>query len=90
MAPTRTEETGRAGPGSSAGLGCAAGKGEDGLGLSGCGLVFFLFLFHLQILFPNLFKHQTNFEFKSRFESNNQKPCTSMYATVNSYISLIN
>jgi hypothetical protein len=51
---------------------------------------FFLFLLHFQILSPNQFKQQTNFEFKPRFESNNQKQCTSMHATVNSYISLIN
>jgi hypothetical protein len=29
-------------------------------------------------------------EFKPRFELNHSKQCTSMYATVNSYISLIN
>jgi predicted Fe-S protein YdhL (DUF1289 family) len=29
-------------------------------------------------------------EFKPRFEFNHSKQCTSMYATVNSYISLIN
>jgi hypothetical protein len=29
-------------------------------------------------------------EFKPRFELNNSKRCTSMYATVNPYISLIN
>jgi hypothetical protein len=57
------------------------------------GLVFsfffpFLFLFQIQIFSkPN--KLQTILEFKPRFESNNQKQCTSMYATVNSYISLI-
>jgi hypothetical protein len=32
---------------------------------------------------------QTN-EFKQRFEFKHSKQCTSMYATVNSYISLIN
>jgi hypothetical protein len=53
-------------------------------------LFFFLsFFFQIQIFSkPN--KLQTNSEFKPRFESNNQKQCTSMYATVNSYISLIN
>jgi hypothetical protein len=51
---------------------------------------FFLFLFQIQILVSKPNKLQTNSEFKPRFESSNQKQCTSMHATVNSYISLIN
>jgi predicted lipid-binding transport protein (Tim44 family) len=56
------------------------------------GLVFFFFFsFFFQIqTFSKPNKIQTTIEFKPGFESNNQKPCTSMYATVNSYISLIN
>jgi hypothetical protein len=36
------------------------------------------------------FKTSKQFEFKPRFEFNHSKQCTSMYAKVNSYISLIN
>jgi hypothetical protein len=39
--------------------------------------------------FQNFKTTQTN-EFKPRFEFKHSKQCTSMYATVNSYISLIN
>jgi hypothetical protein len=75
MAPTRTEETGRAGPGSSAGLGCAAGKGEDGLGLSGCGLVFFFFFFIYKSYF------QTSLNIKQTSNSNRDlNPTTKNHA----------
>jgi hypothetical protein len=37
-----------------------------------------------------LFKTTQTNEFKQRFEFKHSKQCTSMYATVNSYISLIN
>jgi hypothetical protein len=53
------------------------------------GEVVFLFFFKSKS-FPNQIKLQTTIEFKPGFESNNQKQCTSMHATVNSYISLIN
>jgi hypothetical protein len=36
------------------------------------------------------FKSTQAIEFKQRFEFKHSKQCTSMYATVNSYISLIN
>jgi hypothetical protein len=50
---------------------------------TGLGLVF-SFLFFLA--FQNQLNKQSSFEFKPRFESNTQKQCTSMNATVNSYI----
>jgi hypothetical protein len=43
-----------------------------------------------QILSPNQFKQQTNSNSNQGLNPNTQKQCTSMYATVNSYISLIN
>jgi hypothetical protein len=71
-------------------LGRAGPKGLGGPAAA-AGLVFFFpFSFSNPNLFPNKFKLQTTIEFKPGFESINQKPCTSMYATVNSYISLIN
>jgi hypothetical protein len=70
-----------------AGLGCWAAAGWVGA----VWFSLFFLLFHLQNqIFSKPNNLQTILEFKPRFESNNQKQCTSMYATVNSYISLIN
>jgi hypothetical protein len=100
VAARREEDADRAGPTVSVcgrrgcGAGWWAGAGPLGEGGPSCGLLqmfSFFFLFHLQIqIFSKPIKLQTTIEFKPGFESNNQKPCTSMYATVNSYISLIN
>jgi hypothetical protein len=70
------------GPNSGWAAGLRKGVGRGGL------FSFLFFLFPISI--PNLFKQQTHSEFKPRFESNNQKQCISMHATVNFYISLIN
>jgi hypothetical protein len=67
--------------GRGAGVGLRQELGHKG---GGEGLLFSFFL----MLFP--FKTNKQFEFKSRFESNTQKQCTGMNATVNSYISLSN
>jgi hypothetical protein len=79
--------------GGSAGLGCWAARGV-GWAVEGCSRLgfggWFSFFLISNSYFQTKFKQQTNLEFKPRFESNNQKQCTSMYATVNSYISLIN
>jgi hypothetical protein len=78
-----------------AAVGCGGPQGELGraAGPQPAGLVFsffFSFFFFKSKFFSNPNKLQTNSEFKPRFESSNQKQCTSMHATVNSYISLIN
>jgi hypothetical protein len=75
--------------------GCWAALGRLGLGGLGCyGLrvwfsFFFSFSFFKSKSSQTKNKLQTTIEFKPGFESNNQKQCTSMHATVNSYISLI-